>query len=83
MAVLRMGSAAYDAHGESLHAAHRAIKEADPTHGSKHFYLYDGIHGVPDWVAKGERTASYGPFKNISGGGDATRGRNVKIMIIR
>jgi len=41
-AIRTMGSKAYDAHGESVYAAHRAGKQPDPTNGAKHFYLEYG-----------------------------------------
>jgi hypothetical protein len=80
-AIKRMGSKAYDAHGESVYAAHRAGKQPDPTNGAKHFYLEYG-QGPPRW-ARGQAPAEvFGPFSNPTGKGDATKDSSVKIVVL-
>jgi hypothetical protein len=80
-AIRTMGSRAYDAHGESVYAAHRAGKQPDPTNGANHFYLEYG-QGPPEW-AKGKNPVSvFGPFSNPTGKGDATKDKDVRIVVI-
>ncbi len=78
-AIRRMGSEAYDAHGESVYAAHRASKQPDLTGSATHFYFDHGQTPAPPW---GEHAvAVYGPFRNAAGGGDVHQGADVKIVI--
>jgi hypothetical protein len=80
-AIKTMGSGAYDAHGESVYAAHRAGKQPDPTDGAIHFYLEYG-QGPPKW-AKGKNPISvYGPFSNPTGEGDAAKDKDVRIVVL-
>jgi len=44
-----IGTPAYDAHGESVYAAHRASKQPDPAGGAKYFYLDRG-QTPPPWT---------------------------------
>jgi hypothetical protein len=78
-AIRTMGSKAYDAHGESVYAAHRAGKQADPTGGATHFYFDYGQTSAPSWGK--QAVVTYGPFRNAAGGGDVDKGANVKIVI--
>ncbi len=76
----KFGSKAYDAHGAAVYAAHHASKHPDPTEGAMHFYLDDGTH--PQRGADKGAVAAFGPFRNVAGGGDVRRGKNVKILIL-
>jgi hypothetical protein len=78
-AIGTIGSRAYDAHGESVYATHRAGKQADPTGGATHFYFDYGQSSTPSWGK--QAVATYGPFTNAAGGGDVDKGANVKIVI--
>jgi len=80
-AMKRLETAAYDAHGESLYAAHRAVKEADPTHGAKYFYLEYG-QGPPRWAKGRKPVAVFDPFINRAGGGGVGRARATQIVIV-
>jgi hypothetical protein len=78
-AIGSIGSRAYDAHGESVYAAHRSGKQADPTSGATHFYFDYGQTSAPTWGK--QAVAIYGPFRNAAGGGDVNKGADVKIVI--
>lgn len=80
-AIRRMGSKAYDAHGESVYAAHRASKQPDPTAGTKHFYLEYG-QGPPNYANGRTPIAVFGPFSNPTGKGDAVKGKDVRIIVL-
>jgi hypothetical protein len=80
-AIRTMGSKAYDAHGESVYAAHRAGKQPDPTNGAKHFYLEYG-QGPPRWATGQAPTAVFGPFSNPTGKGDAAKDKDVRIVVL-
>jgi hypothetical protein len=80
-AIRTMGSKAYDAHGESVYAAHRAGKQPDPTNGAKHFYLEYG-QGPPRWAKGQAPTAVFGPFSNPTGKGNAMKDSNVRIVVL-
>jgi RHS repeat-associated protein len=63
--------------------AQQAAAEAarsDVTGGSQHFYLDYG-QKPPSWAARKE-TTTFGPFRNIAGGGDVPKGADVKIIIV-
>lgn len=77
-----VGSSAYDAHGESVFAAHRADHETDPTSGATLFYLDHG-QTPPRWAKGAVPTGVYGPFKNESGGGDVPKGASVQVKTFR
>jgi hypothetical protein len=78
-AIGTIGSRAYDAHGESVYAAHRAGKQADPTSGATHSYFDSGQTSTPPWGK--HAVAIYGPFRNAAGGGDVHKGADVKIVV--
>lgn len=84
-AIASVASAAYDAHGGSQAAAHDAARDAarqyDPTGGSLHFYLDDPKKKPPKWVNDAIPVAEFGPFQNVSGHGDVSRGEPVRIKI--
>ena len=74
-AIRTMGSKAYDAHGESVYAVHRAGKQP----GATHFYFDHGQAPAPPWGK--QAVAIYGPFKNVAGGGEVHKNADVKIVI--
>jgi hypothetical protein len=80
-AIRRMGSKAYDAHGESVYAAHRAGKQPDPTGGAKHFYLEYG-QGPPKYASGRIPIAVFGPFSNPTGKRDAVKDKDVTIIVL-
>lgn len=78
-----VGSKAYDAHGESVHAAHVASMQQDPLGGATNFYLDYG-QGPPGYAKakKLKPVGVFGPFDNPTGGGDAPKGKKVKIIVL-
>ncbi|MGH9758000.1 MAG: hypothetical protein ACRD4M_09705 [Candidatus Acidiferrales bacterium] len=76
----KMGTPAYDAHGESEYAAHRARHATiDPTNNATEFYLSSGHGSGPVWSNRPRM--SFGPFTNIAGGGDVQKNLQVRILI--
>ncbi len=70
------------AYQDSLDAAYAAFSGHDPTGGATHFYLNYG-QKPPSWAAGKKPVATFGPFKNVAGGGDVRKGAMVTIVIIR
>jgi hypothetical protein len=73
---------AHAAYQDSLRAAQQAGTEPDPNGGATHFYLDYG-QSPPPWAAGKKPVASFGPFRNVAGGGDVPKGAMVRIVIIR
>lgn len=71
------------AYQDSLNAANAAFSGHDPTGGATHFYLSYPSQKPPAWVAGKKPVAIFGPFKNVSGGGDVPKDAIVHIVIIR
>ncbi|HEV2489514.1 MAG TPA: hypothetical protein VGT03_06885 [Candidatus Acidoferrales bacterium] len=69
------------AYRDSLRAAESVGHGPDPTGGATHFYLdYGQI--PPNWAAGKKPVASFGPFRNVAGGGDVPKGAMVRIVIL-
>ena len=69
------------AYRDSLRAAQSVGHGPDPTGGATHFYLDYG-QKPPDWAAGKKPVATFGPFRNVAGGGDVPKGAMVRIVIV-
>lgn len=77
----KMGTAAYDAHGESVYAAHRASRMPNQIGGPLNFYLDHG-QALPKWARGMQPVAVFGPFENAAGKGDVPRGEGIRVVIL-
>ncbi len=73
---------ARNAYRDSGRAAQAAASGPDTTGGATHFYLDYGKK-PPSWAAGKRPVATFGPFKNVAGGGDVPKDAIVRIVIIR
>jgi hypothetical protein len=80
--ISKLGTPAYNAHGESVFAAHLSAGNPDPTRGAVYFNLQYG-QSVPSHLAGKKPVATFGPFLNTNNEGDLPKGDRVWIQIYR
>ncbi len=75
---------AVQAYNESSTAAQHVLSnpKGDPTGGAQHFFQYaPGVNQpIPRW-AQGTPRLTFGPFRNVAGGGDVPKGASVYIQV--